>query len=627
MKLVTSKEGNFSTLVSDCIGDVEYLSETNKGIYLISQQAKMIWQGNKELIIKGLNYKNANGQAFYLIGGNDCYGVIKIKAIKEINLADFKNLESKHRITDLERKKLFPNKKVLFAYEFDFIKKFEEPRRVAVPTGTDNFMEDIKFLDETELIKDVIDYDPVKQPLNILKDDFRIALAWWSEKKQGKEIKHSFEEIENILQLIIEELVRRGIKFHPEKMKPESKEAFERVVSRIKEYVEEELQAQAFGSPGGKNRLSKILVKLIPTHKTYVEPFAGGAALYFRKVPSEIEVLNDIDSGVTETFLFIKNLDAEKFNVFKNKNWIPNRKLFFQLVNSKPTDQLESAYRFMYITKYSYGMDRHSFGMFTKSTTKFLDRFSELKERLKNTVISNEGYEKSIQKYDSPNTFFFIDPPYVGNWRGKENKWTYENAEKLNSILKSVKGKFLLTINYDSNITSIFKSFNIKRHTEPRSLGNRIATNIAFVSNYDLPTEKFAEELDEKPNFLRGFKDMDLIKDFVSVAGSSVKNKEYNDIDFVIRMKEPTDYLKRAVETRITKEYSGEKKLHFIWGDPEGPHDSHIPLFDLQLKKLDSKIVDMAEYAVRPMKEFEPMKPSKKFYSINETVNYMFGDN
>lgn len=46
---------------------------------------------------------------------------------------------------------------------------------------------------------------------------------------------------------------------------------------------------------GGKRRLAKKILPIFPEHKCYVEPFAGGAALFFMKDPAKVEVLNDIN--------------------------------------------------------------------------------------------------------------------------------------------------------------------------------------------------------------------------------------------------------------------------------------------------------------------------------------------
>ena len=53
---------------------------------------------------------------------------------------------------------------------------------------------------------------------------------------------------------------------------------------------------------GGKSRLSKIIIDAIPAHKTYVEVFAGGAWVFFRKEPSAVEVINDLDKELVSFY-------------------------------------------------------------------------------------------------------------------------------------------------------------------------------------------------------------------------------------------------------------------------------------------------------------------------------------
>jgi DNA adenine methylase len=50
---------------------------------------------------------------------------------------------------------------------------------------------------------------------------------------------------------------------------------------------------------GGKQRLAKIILGLIPPHKVYREPFLEGAAIFFAKEPSRVEVINDTNGQIT----------------------------------------------------------------------------------------------------------------------------------------------------------------------------------------------------------------------------------------------------------------------------------------------------------------------------------------
>ena len=130
------------------------------------------------------------------------------------------------------------------------------------------------------------------------------------------------------------------------------------------------------------------------------------------------------------------------------------------------------------------------------------------------------------------------------------------------------------------------------------------------------------------PTMLDSFEDKLIIKDFISVVGSVAEGKENpNDIDVLLRLNNPTPFIKRAVEIRLLKDLSFASDVHFIWGDPEGPHDTFIPLYDLQLKRIKPlKRVTMQENIIdfSMAKKFFPMKPSKRFYQLDEVIDYMF---
>jgi DNA adenine methylase len=57
---------------------------------------------------------------------------------------------------------------------------------------------------------------------------------------------------------------------------------------------------------GGKQQLSAAILKLIPEHKRYVEPFIGGAAVFFAKSPSDSEVINDTNGELVNFYEVLK---------------------------------------------------------------------------------------------------------------------------------------------------------------------------------------------------------------------------------------------------------------------------------------------------------------------------------
>ena len=68
---------------------------------------------------------------------------------------------------------------------------------------------------------------------------------------------------------------------------------------------------------GGKRRLAKRILPVFPAHECYVEPFAGGAALFFLKEPSDVEVLNDINGELINLYRVVKHHLEEFVRQFK----------------------------------------------------------------------------------------------------------------------------------------------------------------------------------------------------------------------------------------------------------------------------------------------------------------------
>ena len=106
---------------------------------------------------------------------------------------------------------------------------------------------------------------------------------------------------------------------------------------------------------GGKQRLSKHIVSLLPPHKTYVEPFAGGAQIFFHKPQSKVEVLNDLDGEIVNFFRVLQEHHAE---LLRYMQYMLVSRKWFALLSATPPQcltDIQRAARFFYLQKNCFG--------------------------------------------------------------------------------------------------------------------------------------------------------------------------------------------------------------------------------------------------------------------------------
>ena len=91
---------------------------------------------------------------------------------------------------------------------------------------------------------------------------------------------------------------------------------------------------------GAQKRLADRLVALLPAHKTFVEPFAGSAAVLFAKDPAETEVINDADPEIAQAFRLIKRLTRKQLEQLQGMKWTGDEATFKRLIDASPTDDV-----------------------------------------------------------------------------------------------------------------------------------------------------------------------------------------------------------------------------------------------------------------------------------------------
>jgi DNA adenine methylase len=214
---------------------------------------------------------------------------------------------------------------------------------------------------------------------------------------------------------------------------------------------------------GSKTLMSDDIISYFPKHSIYVEPFIGGGGVYFKKEPSPIEVINDIDKNLIQGYRLIKRAPIDLSLYTKDLNTIPKIKAF--LVSNKNTNADKLTKEIIYNCN---GFNSNPISRTKNNVYKNTNPYSKLKDikdykkRIKNTIIKNTDYKEIVKKYDSKETLFYLDPPYENSDKSKIYKNNVLDYEELAFILKQIKGKFLLSINGSINIIKIFKDFKIR---------------------------------------------------------------------------------------------------------------------------------------------------------------------
>ncbi|MFZ2469463.1 MAG: DNA adenine methylase [Parvibaculum sedimenti] len=229
----------------------------------------------------------------------------------------------------------------------------------------------------------------------------------------------------------------------------------------------------AAGYVGGKRNLAGRIVELIDTipHDTYAEPFCGMGGIFLRRtsVPRG-EVINDASRDVATFFRVLQRHFPQFVDTLKFQ--ITSRAAFERLCSTPPETQtdLERAARFLYLQRLSYGgkVAGRSFGTQTAAGARFnlntlVPRLEELHERLAGVIIECLPFDEFIRRYDRPTTLFYLDPPYWGS-EGYYGKELFSRADfaRLADQLRSISGRFVLSINDTPGVREVFKGFEMK---------------------------------------------------------------------------------------------------------------------------------------------------------------------
>lgn len=240
-----------------------------------------------------------------------------------------------------------------------------------------------------------------------------------------------------------------------------------------------------FKRAGGKSCLAKRIVLMFPDgyeNMTYVEPFVGGGSIFFKKRPSIVEVINDLDRNAFVVYEEVKARDIN--DDFRRE--LTKEQFNESLNDTSPVRVLER------ITYSVFGLGK-SFQM--PDRIPYKKNFTPFHIRLQPVSIFNKDYREIVREYDSPNTFFYLDPPYsIENTKKKNPYMHYTTAEEILECISNIKGKFLLSYNDTPTNRELFRAFNIMEipttysHLGVKKNAQHRQITELLIYNYEMPS-------------------------------------------------------------------------------------------------------------------------------------------
>jgi DNA adenine methylase len=205
---------------------------------------------------------------------------------------------------------------------------------------------------------------------------------------------------------------------------------------------------------GGKQQLLPKILPLVPKHNIYTESFAGGAALFWAKDPSKIEIINDQNGEVTNFYYCLQNHFKQLQSLVRSTLHSRESYLDAKHIYERPHlhTKVRRAWAFYVATQQgfvskigSWGYDKKKPSMGIKLANKREAFKTYYQERLSYVQIENNDAVKIIGSRDDPEAFHYVDPPYVNSNCGHYSGYKVSDYQALLQTLGAVKGKFLLS--------------------------------------------------------------------------------------------------------------------------------------------------------------------------------------
>ena len=225
---------------------------------------------------------------------------------------------------------------------------------------------------------------------------------------------------------------------------------------------------------GGKQKLASLIIRLIPDHSLYCEPFIGGGAVFFQKPKSKVEVINDTNKELINFYEMVQDdfVSLEKEIRIALHSRDIHRKATVIYGNPDMFSKIKRAAAVWILSSQSFSSKLNGtwgYGIQSNTTSKKIknkrESFTEeYAIRLQDVQLECTDALRIIRSRDRVNSFFYLDPPYFNSDCGHYDGYSKEDFEQLLDLLSKIEGKFILS-SYPSEILKDYtEKYNWDQH-------------------------------------------------------------------------------------------------------------------------------------------------------------------
>lgn len=217
----------------------------------------------------------------------------------------------------------------------------------------------------------------------------------------------------------------------------------------------------------------------------------GGSGNVIINIPVEWNVnrvYNDLDSILYKTMLTLQDPKLRE-ELYDKLTYTLNSRELFKSIKAKSYDEW-TAYDYIYTMLTCHNGDLSQYGVAINQPDRLLTRKIDnvIKNSifLKNIKLENLDFEKLIEKYKSPRTLFYCDPPYLAYLKKYKIKFSKDDMFRLYNILADSNSYYLLNeVEQDFNdINDIFGMYKFTKKYRNSVVRNRNQLSNSVIKSY-----------------------------------------------------------------------------------------------------------------------------------------------